>query len=80
MVCEDEAISGKPTGIAGGGGTSSSESFSSQLRVELHQCLLADWLMDFHLRFAIEIDSRLKNNPSEQAAKRKTSISLIMGL
>jgi hypothetical protein len=52
---------------------------SPQLRIGLHQCLLADGLLDFHLRFSSDIDSRLKNNLSEQAAKRKTSVSLITG-
>jgi len=38
---------------------------SPQLRIGLHQGLLADGLLDLHLRFASDIDSRLKDNLSE---------------
>jgi hypothetical protein len=53
---------------------------SLQLCIRLHQCLLADRLLDFHLRFAIDIDARLKNNLSKEVAKRETSNALITGL
>jgi len=50
---------------------------SPQLRIRLHQCLLADGLLDFHLWFTIDIDAWLKNNLREEATKWKTSSALI---
>jgi hydroxypyruvate isomerase len=42
--------------------------------------MLADGLLYLHLRFSSNVDARLKNDLSEQAAKGETSITLITGL
>jgi hypothetical protein len=57
-VWEDEAMSGKPTGMVGGMGISSSESSRSpQLCIRLHQSMLADGLLNLHLRFSNNVDA-----------------------
>jgi hypothetical protein len=53
---------------------------SPQLCIRLHQSLLADGLLNLHLRFSSYVDGGLKDDLSEQAAKRKTGITLIKGL
>lgn len=53
---------------------------SSQLRIRLHQCLFAKGLLDLHPRLSINIDSRLKDDLSDQAAKGETDIVLITSL
>jgi len=51
-----------------------------QLCIRLHQSLLADGLLNLHLRFSSNVDAGLKNDLSEQAAKEETGITLIIGL
>jgi hypothetical protein len=51
-----------------------------QLCIRLHQSLLADGLLNLHLRFSSNVDAGLKNDLSEQAAKGETGITLITGL
>jgi hypothetical protein len=42
--------------------------------------MLADRLLNLHLRFSSNVGAGLKNDLSEQASKRETGITLITGL
>jgi hypothetical protein len=53
---------------------------SSQLRIGLHQHLFAKGQLDLHPTLSINIDSRLEDDLSEEAAKRKTGSALITSL